>query len=61
MGCQVRFLANLVAVVDCCGDLPEDPPGLSLLQALPLAEVVVQLATSSNLHHQHHLLLVLKH
>ena len=51
----------LMTVENCGCNLSEYPSGLVLLQSLPLTEVIVQLPTSSYLHHQHHLLLVLKH
>jgi len=51
----------LVAIVDGGGNLPEDPSCVRLAERLPVADVVVQLSTRGYLHHQHHLLLVLKH
>ena len=50
-----------MAVEDSGSDLSEDPPGLELLQALALAQVVIQLSARRDLHHEHHLLLVLEH
>ena len=43
------------------GDLSEDSPRLVLAEHLPLAEVVIELPAGRVLHHQHHLLTVLKH
>ncbi len=42
-------------------DLSEEMSGLALSDALFLAEVVVQISFTGVLHHDHDLLLVLKH
>ena len=41
--------------------LPEYSFSLLLIKALLIAQVIVEFSTRSNLHHKHHLLLVLKH
>lgn len=50
-----------MAVLDGRDDLPEEVPGLALRDALSLAQVVVQISSAAQLHHDHDLVLVLKH
>ena len=52
---------DLVTVVDCGGDLPEDVSGLCLRQSPVLVNVVVQLPSAGVLHHNHNLIPTLKH
>lgn len=51
----------LVTIIDGRGDLTEDATRFRFGQDFALAEVIVELATGRVLHHQDHLLLVLKH
>ena len=51
----------LVTVVNGGDDLPEEVPGVSLAEPLPLAHVVIQVATAGILHDDHNLAAVLKH
>ena len=50
-----------MTIVDGSGDLSEDSASIRFSKSLPVADVVVELAPGGDLHHQHHLLLVLKH
>ena len=52
---------HLVAIVYGGSNLPEDSSRVGLAERLPVADVVVQLPARGYLHHQHHLLFVLKH
>lgn len=54
-------LAHLVAVMHSGDYLSKEVAGLPLAQASALADVVVQLALAGVLHHDHDLVLVLKH
>lgn len=53
--------SHLVAVVHGGDYLSEEVSRLSLTQAPALADVVIQLALAGILHHDHNLVLVLKH
>ena len=50
-----------VTVIDGRGDLSEDSTSFRFRKDFTLAQVVVELATSSVLHHQYHLLFIFKH
>ena len=50
-----------MTIVDGSGDLSEDSASIRFSKSLPVADVVVELAPGGDLHHQHHLLLVLEH
>lgn len=54
-------LPHLVAVVHGGDYLSKEVSGLPLAQASALADVVVELALAGILHHNHDLVLVLKH
>ena len=56
-----RWNTHLVTIVDGSGDLSEDSASIRFSKSLPVADVVVELAPGGDLHHQHHLLLVLEH
>lgn len=56
-----KEVSHLVTVVDGGNDLSEEASGLALAQASALADVVVKLALAGVLHHNHNLVLVLKH
>ena len=49
-----------VTVVGGRCDLSEDPPGLLVLEALAVAQVVVELAAGRDFHDEDHLFLVLE-
>ena len=60
--CTVQYgFSHLVAVVYGGDYLSEEVSRLPLAQAPALADVVVQLALAGVLHHDHDLVLVLKH
>ena len=50
-----------MTVIDGGSDLAEDSSGLGLVEDFALTEVIVEFAAGRVLHHQDHLLLVLKH
>ena len=51
----------LVTVINSGSDLAEDSSSLRLVKNFALTEVIVEFAAGRVLHHQDHLLLVLKH
>lgn len=53
--------AHLVAVVHGGNDLPEEMPGVALAEPLPLADVVIQVASAGVLHDDDDLAAALKH
>lgn len=53
--------SHLVAVVHSRDYLSEEVSSLSLTQAPALADIIIQLALAGILHHNHNLVLVLKH
>lgn len=57
---KLKF-SHLVTVVHGGDYLSEEAPRLPLVQAPTLANVVIQLALAGILHHNHDLVLVLKH
>ena len=50
-----------MTIVDGGCNLSKDSSRVGFAERLPVADVVVQLPAGGDLHHQHHLLLVLKH
>lgn len=50
-----------MAILHGGDDLPEEVPGLALAEALPLADVVIQVASAGVLHDDHDPAAVLKH
>ena len=50
-----------MTIVDGGCNLSKDSSRIGFAKRLPVADVVVQLPAGGDLHHQHHLLLVLKH
>ena len=50
-----------MTIVDGGCNLSKDSSRVGFAERLPVTDVVVQLPAGGDLHHQHHLLLVLKH
>lgn len=56
-----QVVAYLVTIVHSRDDLPEEMPGITLTQALPLTDVVIQVTPTGILHDDHDLAAVFKH
>ena len=52
---------HLMAILHSRDDLPEEVPGLTLAEPLPLADVVIKVASAGVLHDDHDPAAVLKH